>query len=364
MIKLLFIAAARPNFMKVSALMNAFQGLENEFLCKLVHTGQHYDANMSDTFFDQLNIPRPDFHLGVGGGSHAEQTGRVMIEFDKILDEFPPDLVVVVGDVNATLACALTACKRHIKVAHVESGLRSGDWSMPEEVNRILTDRVSDILFTTLEDDHENLRKEGYSLDNTVLIGNVMIDTLFNFLPKAEALNYYSELGLKDAGYNVLTLHRPSNVDDKQTLERLLTTLATIAEDLPIVWPLHPRTKARIQEFSLDHFLSNPNFKIIEPIGYFEMVNLMKHSACVLTDSGGLQEETSALKVPCITLRENTERPITVTHGSNIVVGTIPSKILEAYEQRSKRRDYSLPECWDGKSAQRFVEYLTTYFSK
>lgn len=365
--KLLFVAAARPNFMKIGPIMNAFKGFEDQFECRLVHTGQHYDPNMSDTFFTQLNIPKPDYHLGVGGGSYAEQTAKVMLAFEPVLLEYQPDLLVVVGDVNATLACSLTASKLHIKVAHVEAGLRSFDWSMPEEVNRILTDRLSQYLFTTLEDDHQNLFNEGFSSDQIILIGNVMIDTLFNNLEKAAERNFISELGLAKSGFNLLTMHRPSNVDDKVTFERLLSTLSEIAQERPIVWPLHPRSKSRMEQFGLTHYITHDikqkgRIFCIDPVGYHEMINLVMNSDCVFTDSGGLQEETSALKVPCITLRENTERPVTVSRGSSVLVGTDSAKIRAAYANRDSKRHCQLPPSWDGKASERLRDNLSRIF--
>jgi UDP-N-acetylglucosamine 2-epimerase (non-hydrolysing) len=363
--KICFVAAARPNFMKIAPIYNEILKYKEEFQPILVHTGQHYDKNMSDTFFDQLEIPKPTISLGLGSGSHAQQTARTMIAFESILEEKKPHLVVVVGDVNATVACSLTAKKLHIPVVHVESGLRSFDNKMPEEINRLVTDRISDILYTPSEDADLQLLKEGTPKENIVFVGNVMIDTLKKFKPKATATQYFKKLGLTKHQYVCLTLHRPSNVDDKATFKEIITALSEIAGHFTIICPIHPRTKKQIKEFKLDSFFNFDGIKknkinLIEPVGYFEMMNLVMNARLVLTDSGGLQEETTVLKVPCLTLRENTERPITITEGSNHLVGTSSKLILDTFYKVAikEKSDCKIPKFWDGNTAKRIVKDL------
>ncbi|HEX7120633.1 MAG TPA: UDP-N-acetylglucosamine 2-epimerase (non-hydrolyzing), partial [Longimicrobiales bacterium] len=313
----LVVAGARPNFMKVAPILRALRERGHQGV--LVHTGQHYDARMSDAFFRDLELPEPDHHLGVGSGSHAVQTARVMEAFEPVLLETRPDWVVVVGDVNSTLACALVASKLReatgCRIAHVEAGLRSRDWRMPEEVNRVLTDRLSDLLLTPSRDAHPNLLAEGIDEARIAFVGNVMIDTLFHQLPKARVLDVPCRLGLERGRYAVATLHRPSNVDDPHALRAVLEALARVAEEMPVVLPLHPRTRKNAAAFGLEKELARMN--VLEPVGYREMVSLVDGAAVVLTDSGGLQEETTALGVPCVTLREQTERPITIAEGTN-----------------------------------------------
>ncbi|RAP38291.1 UDP-N-acetylglucosamine 2-epimerase (non-hydrolyzing) [Candidatus Marinamargulisbacteria bacterium SCGC AAA071-K20] len=363
--KICFVAAARPNFMKIAPIYNEILKFPKEFQAILVHTGQHYDKNMSDTFFDQLNIPKPNISLGLGSGTHAQQTARTMIAFETVLNEKKPDLVVVVGDVNATLACSITAKKLHIPVAHIESGLRSFDQMMPEEINRLVTDKISDFLYTPSEDADQQLLKEGTPKENIIFVGNVMIDTLKTFKPKAAATKYFKKLGLTKQQYITLTLHRPSNVDDKVVFKDILTALKEISGHFTIICPIHPRTKKQIKEFKLDAYVNMDGIKknkinLIEPIGYFEMMNLVMNSRLVLTDSGGLQEETTVLKVPCITLRENTERPITITQGSNHLVGTSSKKICDTFYKVSRKpqSESQIPKYWDGNTAKRIVKDL------
>jgi UDP-N-acetylglucosamine 2-epimerase (non-hydrolysing) len=316
--KVLLVAGARPNFMKVAPLLAAFGSAGHETV--LVHTGQHYDARLSDAFFRDLGIPDPDHHLGVGSGSHAAQTARVMEAFEPVLLRECPDWVAVVGDVNSTLACALVTSKLReqtgARLAHVEAGLRSGDWSMPEEVNRVLTDRLSDLLLTPSPDAEPNLLAEGIEAGRIALVGNVMIDTLLRLLPAARALGMPARTGHLPGRYALATLHRPSNVDDPGVLRTALTALGAV--DLPVVFPIHPRTRRNAERFGLEHLLEP--LQTIEPVGYLEMAGLVDGCAVVLTDSGGLQEETTALGVPCVTLREQTERPVTVTEGTNRMV--------------------------------------------
>lgn len=361
---LTFIAAARPNFMKIAPLIRAC--ISNPSVSfTLIHTGQHYDKNMSDTFFEQLGIPQPDFNLNVGGGSHATQTGNTMIAFERYLQDNDTDCVIVVGDVNATLACALTAKKQHIPVAHIESGLRSFDRSMPEEINRLATDAISDFLYTPSPDANIQLQKEGVPDDKICCIGNVMIDTLFNNLETADKSPILESLSLKPGTYALLTLHRPSNVDDKTTLDGILKGLQHVAKEFPIVFPLHPRTKKQIESFGLEdefniHNKGTANFIVLEPVGYLEMLKLTKNANIVLTDSGGLQEETTVLGIPCLTLRPNTERPITITEGSNILVGTDTEAIISNFDTYKNTTCTRKPALWDGHAADRFLSDILT----
>lgn len=366
MLKILNIVGARPNFMKVAPIVAEMKRREKDFLPLLVHTGQHYDRQMSDSFFADLGMPRPDVYLGVGSASHAQQTARVMIEFEPILLAEKPDWVLVVGDVNSTLACALVCSKLGVKVAHVEAGLRSRDRQMPEEINRILTDQISDLLLTPSPDADENLLAEGIAPEKIKLVGNVMIDSLLENLQRADKESKIQrDLKLENQDYAVLTLHRPSNVDERQTFEQILKALETIAQKLPIIFPVHPRTKNRIAEFALDARIeSNPNLRLIEPLGYLDFLRLYSKARLVLTDSGGLQEETTALKIPCLTLRENTERPVTVTMGTNCVVGTETEKIINAaldVLNQESIRNAQIPPLWDGKTAARICDALVEF---
>lgn len=352
--KMIVVAGARPNFMKVAPLLKAFK--RREMHPQLVHTGQHYDAAMSDTFFADLRIPSPDFHLGVGSGSHAEQTARVMLAFEPICATERPDWVVVVGDVNSTLACALVARKLCVGVAHVEAGLRSKDMTMPEEVNRICTDAISDLLFTTEESANRNLRGEGVAEERIHFVGNTMVDTLLAHRDEALALPLPS--GLSAGRYAVLTLHRPANVDDAETLRGLLDALEVVAERMPVVFPAHPRTRARLAELGLT--LNHGGWRVVEPMGYLAFQGLVAQSCVVLTDSGGIQEETTALGVPCLTLRDQTERPVTCEVGSNVLAGTRPERVRAAALRfvEGSARTARIPELWDGRAAERIAEIL------
>ncbi|HEV2146725.1 MAG TPA: UDP-N-acetylglucosamine 2-epimerase (non-hydrolyzing) [Longimicrobiaceae bacterium] len=362
--RVLVVAGARPNFMKVAPVLHALHAAGHQAL--LVHTGQHYDVRMSDAFFADLAIPEPDFHLGVGSGSHALQTARVMEAFEGVLLEVRPDWVVVVGDVNSTLACALVVSKLKeetgSRIAHVEAGLRSGDWRMPEEVNRVLTDRLSDLLLTPSRDAHPNLLAEGIPEERIAFVGNVMIDTLLAQLPAARALGLPRRLGLRPGGYAVATLHRPSNVDSEPTLRAALEGLARVAGRMPVAIPLHPRTLKSVEAHGLEPLLAR--LCRLEPLGYREMLALTDGAAVVLTDSGGLQEETTALGVPCVTLREQTERPVTITEGTNRLAPwpLAPDGVEAAFEEalaagRAAPGERS-PEGWDGRAAVRIVERL------
>ncbi len=331
----------------------------------LVHTGQHYDYEMSKAFFDDLEIPEADVNLEVGSGSHAEQTGRIMLAFEKVLLQTKPDLILVVGDVNSTIACALTAVKMGIKIAHVEAGLRSFDRSMPEEINRLLTDAISDFLFTTCRDAEVNLSREGIAPEKIFFVGNVMIDTLVKHQEKARKSDVLKRLNLSPSGYAFLTLHRPGNVDRRENFEKIIKSLEFIQEKTKIVYPVHPRTRKKIAEFLLaERFQTMRNIKMTDPLGYLDTMNLVMNAKFVMTDSGGLQEETTFLGIPCLTLRENTERPVTVEVGTNTVVGIEPEKIIATGLQimAGGYKRGSIPELWDGKAAVRIVKIINDLF--
>jgi UDP-N-acetylglucosamine 2-epimerase (non-hydrolysing) len=346
--------------MKIAPLMAAMkQAPELEPL--LVHTGQHYDAAMSQTFFDELGIPEPELNLGVGSGSHAAQTAQIMVKFEEVVTARRPDLVLVVGDVNSTLACSVTAAKLNIPVAHVEAGLRSFDRRMPEEINRLVTDALSDYLFTTCEEANRNLAREGVPAEKIHFVGNVMIDTLVRHVEQAKRSTVRERLLLGRDPYALVTLHRPSNVDEQRALTEILTALEAIERDLAVVFPVHPRTRARLHEFGLGPRLrAMRRLTLVEPLGYLDFLHLMAHADLVLTDSGGIQEETTYLQVPCLTLRENTERSVTITHGTNLLVGMTSRGIIDGAaralaERPSERR---VPPLWDGHAAERIVEIL------
>lgn len=365
--RILCVVGARPNFMKIAPIMRAFNAPGSGLQASLVHTGQHYDAAMKHAFFEQLHIPEPDVDLGVGSGTHAEQTAQIMLKFEPVLDDQCPSAVLVVGDVNSTIACALVAVKKGIPVVHVEAGLRSGDRGMPEEINRILTDQLSDLLFTTEASAADNLEREGISRDKVHFVGNVMIDTLhYNLASAIPSSQTLAEAGAGfTQGYGLMTLHRPSNVDDAPVLRRLLTELAEISRETPLVFPVHPRTRARISDAGLDTLLDDASILLLPPQGYLEMLGLMRDARMVLTDSGGIQEETTALGVPCITLRESTERPITVTQGTNTIVGTDATAIRKAYREVMEvgGKAGRQPEHWDGHAAERIATVLARCFA-
>ena len=357
------VAGARPNFMKIAPLIKEFQKEKINF--KLIHTGQHYDYNMSKVFFDDLGIPEPDIHLNVGSASHAVQTANIMIEFEKILIKEEPSLVVVVGDVNSTVACALVAKKLHVKVAHIEAGLRSFDMKMPEEINRLLTDQISDFLFTSEKSAMLNLKREGISAEKIFFVGNVMIDTLITNLEKAKKLNLLDKYKLKKNNYALITLHRPSNVDTKENLEKLLNILNFLQEKIKLFFPIHPRTKKNLELFDLEKDIENMNLYLTKPIGYLEFLNLMMNSKLILTDSGGIQEEASFLKIPVLTVREETERPITIDEGTNTIIGNDITKakryIQEIFSSNYKKgKDI---EKWDGQTAIRIVQVIKRKFN-
>ncbi len=352
------VCAARPNFMKVAPLYHALKK-ESWAYPVIVHTGQHYDLNMSDSFFEDLGLPKPDIYLGVKSGTHAEQTGRVMMAYEKVLNDQRPDLVVVVGDVNSTMAATLAASKLCIKVAHLEAGLRSFDRSMPEEINRLVTDALADALWTPSKDASENLIKEGVSPDKIHLVGNIMIDSLEMLREKIESEETYRTFALTAGRYGVVTLHRPSNVDDPAILKQICGILGQISEEIPLVFPIHPRTRKNMEE---NHLLTamerRKNLYLPEPLGYIHFMNLVFNCHFVITDSGGIQEETSYLGIPCLTIRKNTERPITVTHGTNRLCELDQVRRKTGEIVRSKGRTPRNIEFWDGKTAERIVEVL------
>lgn len=361
MLKILNIVGARPNFMKIAPIQREMLRRSTQFLPLIVHTGQHYDAAMSDSFFADLGIPEPDHHLEIGSASHAVQTAKIMIAFEQVVLKENPDWVLVVGDVNSTIACALVCSKLGVKVAHVEAGLRSGDMSMPEEVNRLLTDRISDLLLTPSTDGDENLKREGVAESKIKFVGNVMIDSLFYSLERSKSSNVLEELDLTNKEFAVTTLHRPSNVDERETFSGILNALAEVSAKIPVIFPAHPRTRSRISEFGFDHLIENSNIKLIEPLGYLDFLRLYSSARIVLTDSGGLQEETTALGIPCLTLRENTERPITIELGTNHLVGVDPDKITESafsILESPNASDAKIPPLWDGKTAERICDAL------
>jgi UDP-N-acetylglucosamine 2-epimerase (non-hydrolysing) len=360
------VAGARPNFMKIAPIVRALQA-QQTLSFKIIHTGQHYDRDMNDVFFEELGIPQPDLFMAAGGGSHAMQTGKIMTGFEELCTAQPPAAVLVVGDVNSTLACSIVAKKLNIPVAHVEAGLRSGDMSMPEEINRLVTDSISDWFFVTEPSAVEHLKREGKPDSAIHYVGHVMVD---NVLFQADKLTRADTSGFETAAfkaasggrYGVVTLHRPSNVDDAANLARIAGALKDIASELPLIFPVHPRTRANIEKFGID---LGPNITLAGPQAYMAFLNLWKDAAVVLTDSGGLQEETTALGVPCVTIRENTERPVTVDEGSNVLVGTDPAKIIFETRKvlRGEGKQGRRPHLWDGKAAERIVEILARELS-
>jgi len=355
------IAAARPNFMKIAPLYHELKKQEwAETL--IVHTGQHYDINMSDVFFQDLRLPEPHLHLGVGSGSHAEQTGQVMIAYEKVLLENPPDLVVVVGDVNSTVAATLAAAKLGIKSAHLEAGLRSFDRTMPEEINRMITDVLVDMLWTPSPDGDENLIKEGISPEKIIRVGNIMIDSLEMMRDKIENIAIHEELGLEPENFGMVTLHRPSNVDHPESLRKIVGILKNISKSLPLIFPVHPRTRKNLKNEGLLHDLMNqPGIKILEPLNYVRFMNLVFNCRLVITDSGGIQEETSYLGIPCFTLRPNTERPVTMSMGTNRLstIETIENEVKEVLTGNSGK--ISEIPLWDGRTAERVVESIKEF---
>ncbi|MBB3837704.1 UDP-N-acetylglucosamine 2-epimerase (non-hydrolyzing) [Runella defluvii] len=360
--KIVNIVGARPNFMKVAPLHRAFQK-RSEIESKIVHTGQHYDAKMSDVFFNQLELPQPHYFLGIGGGTHAQQTAKIMLEFEKVMEAEQPDLVLVVGDVTSTIACALVASKMHVPIAHVEAGLRSGDRRMPEEINRILTDSISDLLFVTEQAGIDNLKREGVPDEKVFMVGNCMIDSLVHYRQKAQQLRVLADFGVTKGEYVLMTMHRPANVDTAEGLSSILQIVADTVKYKKVIFPIHPRTRSNIEKFGLsDQLASIEGMLLTEPQGYLEFLHLMENSALVVTDSGGIQEETTYLQVPCLTFRDSTERPVTVELGTNQLLAdlnpqTVHEKVVEILEGRTKQG--IIPPLWDGNAAERIADILS-----
>ena len=360
--KIISIVGARPNFMKVAPIHKAFQKYNKSVKHLICHTGQHYDKKMSKIFFEDLEMPKPDFYLGVGSGSHAQQTANVMIEFEKVLLTEKPDLIIVVGDVNSTVACSLVASKLNIKVAHVEAGLRSFDRSMPEEINRLLTDAISDYLFVTENSGLVNLEHEGISQDKVHFVGNVMIDSLIQYLPKAEQSSALKTYGLTPSKYLLFTLHRPANVDSKEFLKDLMELFQNLSAERKIIFPVHPRTKKNLEDAGYKNNPPMADIILTEPIGYIDFLSLTKNAELIITDSGGIQEESTYLGIQCITVRNNTERPVTVEQGTNQLIGTDLKKVEKAAMKilNGNIKSGSVPELWDGKTAERITELLAS----
>lgn len=357
--KLTIIAGARPNFMKIAPVIHAIQKAQSagkDISYRLVHTGQHYDTNMSGTFFEELNIPMPDVNLGAGGGSQAEQTAAIMVAFEKELIANPSDLIVVVGDVTSTMACSIVAKKLNTRVAHIEAGIRSWDLTMPEEINRMVTDSITDYFFTTSEIANTNLRNAGISDDRIFFVGNVMIDTLLANIDRFRKPDFYDSLQLEEGKYLVLTMHRPANVDEASKLKRTMDEILNNTHGLPVIFPIHPRTAKIFRKLGIE----SPMLKIVDPLGYLEFNYLVRHCKAVVTDSGGITEETTVMHVPCMTLRDNTERPETCTIGTNELVGTNPDAIKPALDKlfSGEWKKGGIPELWDGNAAERIIETL------
>jgi UDP-N-acetylglucosamine 2-epimerase (non-hydrolysing) len=359
-LRVMSIVGARPNFMKIAPIVAQLKNAPDVFSSVLVHTGQHYDEKLSKVFFDELGLPHPDFNLNVGSGSHAQQTAAIMAAFEPVLLQNPPDVLIVVGDVNSTIACALVASKLGVAVAHVEAGLRSFDRSMPEEINRLLTDQISDYLFTSEPGAAENLQREGVEAGKIHFVGNVMIDTLLAHRAAARELNVPARFDVAPNHYGLLTLHRPSNVDDPVTFERVIEAVGILSREMPIIFPVHPRTRPMLaQSAAASALVADGSLRPVDPLGYVDFLGLMEGSRVVLTDSGGIQEETTILGVPCLTLRENTERPVTVTHGTNQIVGTDPGRVFDAWHRaKTDVTERGVPPLWDGQAARRIVDVL------
>jgi UDP-N-acetylglucosamine 2-epimerase (non-hydrolysing) len=362
LIKIDLIAGARPNFMKIAPIINEIKKINQDkerIKYRLVHTGQHYDYNMSESFFQQLNIPQPNENLNSGGGSHAEQTAKIMLGYENLLNKEKPDFCLVVGDVTSTMSCSIVAKKLEVKVIHVEGGIRSGDISMPEEINRLVTDSISDYFFTTSKTAGENLLKEGNKKENIFFVGNTMIDSLLRFHSKFTKPKVWEELSLIESNYIVLTLHRPSNVDKKNKLNETISSILKSAKNIPVVFPAHPRTATMLNKIQFN----SKNLKIINPLSYLEFNYLVEKSLCVVTDSGGITEETTVLNIPCMTLRDSTERPETIDYGTNVLLGTDSKKIPLYFNDlfNGKWKKTSIPPLWDGNAAERIVKTILSF---
>jgi len=364
--KILSVVGARPNFMKIAPLARAIKR-HGRLKHIIVHTGQHYDEKMSHSFFRDLDIPEPDVNLEVGSGSHAQQTAEIMRRFEPVILLHKPDVLIVVGDVNSTIACSLVAAKLGVSIAHIEAGLRSFDKDMPEEINRVLTDRISDIFFTTCPEANSHLISEGAPAKRIFFVGNVMIDTLHHNLRKAQTSAILNQLGLVDKGFALVTLHRPSNVDDKTNITNILKAIEVIQKQVPVIFPIHPRTQKNFESLGLTKYVrSLANLKLIDPLGYLDFLCLMSHSRMVITDSGGIQEETTVLKIPCLTVRENTERPITIEVGTNVLVGVKTRNIIKEGLNvlRGDFKKGRIPRYWDGKASERILNKLMLLYKK
>ncbi|MCG8305816.1 MAG: UDP-N-acetylglucosamine 2-epimerase (non-hydrolyzing) [Cytophagales bacterium] len=356
--KILTVVGTRPNFVKIAPFHNALRKYSERVNHIVCHTGQHFDEKMSGVFLEELEMPKPDYNLGISGGSHAKQTAQIMMEFERVLHDEHPDLVVVPGDVNSTLACSLVAAKLGVKLAHIESGLRSFNREMPEEINRIVTDALADYLFVSEPSGIENLRKEGVPDDRIFYVGNIMIDSLTSFLDKIKNEQAHTSFGLKDRDYILVTFHRPSNVDNSGQLRKLVDFLSRLSRNENLIFPVHPRTRANIRNFGLGQFL-DPKIKRTEPLGYVSFLSLVRNSKLIITDSGGIQEECTFLGIPCITVREDTERPVTVSEGTNYLAGTDVDRLDEIiYEALANPKKGQIPKYWDGNTAERIVEII------
>jgi UDP-N-acetylglucosamine 2-epimerase (non-hydrolysing) len=361
--KVISVVGARPNFIKIAPIDKAFRKFP-EIKHMICHTGQHFDEKMSDVFFRELGMPEPGFNLGVGSGSHAEQTAAIMTRFEKVLEAEKPDLILVPGDVNSTLACSVVASKMNVPVAHVEAGLRSFDRTMPEEINRIITDVLSDLLFVSEESGMVNLRKEGIGEEKIHFVGNVMIDSLVSFMDKIEASTVHKRFGLEAEKYILVTFHRPANVDEEYKMKHIIDFLNTLAKEIKVIFPVHPRTMKSINDYGFGASLS-PGLILSEPIGYIDFLSLTKNARLVITDSGGIQEETTYMGIPCITVRDNTERPVTVTTGTNLLIGTDLNEVMKATGTilSGNVKKGSIPPNWDGKTAERIVQIVLKYLN-
>jgi UDP-N-acetylglucosamine 2-epimerase (non-hydrolysing) len=365
--KVLLFAGTRPNFVKLAALYKEISK-RHRFEPVLVHSGQHYDRVMNDYFFDDLNIPEPDYNLNVSGGTHTYQTAHIMLRFETVLEEIKPDMILVVGDVNSTLAAALVAAQKNIPLGHVEAGLRSGDRTMPEELNRIVVDQLSDYLFVTEQSGIDNLLREGINREKIFFVGNVMIDTLLDHIQKAAQSDVLARNNIQSREYALVTMHRPATTDNRDILSGMLQAFTELSDEIPILFPIHPRTKRRVEEFGLKNIIdNNTNFRTCEPLGYYDFLQAMANARVVISDSGGIQEETTILGIPCLTIRNNTERPVTIDHGTNRLIGNSGENLLEHYRtilRDTEKNQKKTPPLWDGKAAVRIMDVLEGLFQR